>query len=136
MLNYDEKHILYKISKHHGERRGVVLYNPDNVLNQLPTITPTDTTTTTPTPPINPKALPTLKTPRSRHELRQHTLGATTRVTKPTFVATHEGLRFSFLDLHIRLKLHGPDLSWVRLNWAISALESKCKNEGRSLQLR
>ena len=109
MLKYDEKHILYKISKHHGERRGVVPYNPDNVLNQLPAITPTDTTTTTPTPPINPKALATLKTSRNRHELRQHTLGATTRVTKPTFVAAHERVK-NFIS---RLA-HQTEVAWTR----------------------
>ena len=61
-------------------KAGIIPYNPDNVLSQLPAITAT--ATTTPNPPINPKALAALKTPRSRHELRQHTLDATTLILR------------------------------------------------------
>ena len=47
---------------------GVVPYNPGIVHNQLPAITAT--TANPELPPINPKVLATLKTPRNQYELR------------------------------------------------------------------
>ena len=93
-------------------KAGVVPYNPDNVLNQLPATTAPAATATTATlnPPINPKALAALKTPRSRHELRQHTLDATAFILRSGISSPlKKGLK-NFIS---RLA-HQTEIAWTR----------------------
>ena len=77
LLRHDEEHILYKTSKHHGGRRGLCRIILTTFSTSYQLIPQPRLRRTPELPPINPKALATLKAPRNRHELRQHILDAT-----------------------------------------------------------
>ena len=110
LLRHDEKHILYKTSKHHGGRRGLYRIILTTFSTSYQLISQPRLRRTPELPPINPKALATLKAPRNRHELRQHTLDATTLVLQSGISSPlKKGLK-NFIS---RLA-HQTDIAWTR----------------------
>ena len=123
-------------------KAGVVPYNPDNVLNQLPATTAPAATATTamPNPPINPKALAALKSPRSRHELQQYTLDATTFILQSGISSPlKKGLKnfISRLARQIEIAWTRSELDKIELCDIRTTYAGKRVPKGqRSLQLR
>ena len=109
-----------------------------HVLNQLPATTAA--AAATPNPPINSKAP---KSPRSRHELRQHALDATTLILQSEIsLPLKKGLKNFISRLAHQTQV---EIAWTRSKLdriELSDIHTACsgkeapKDEGRSLQLQ